>query len=115
ESESSSQQAQFGRGMQGGGAGSNSSGTGSGSSNSGSNTGGNSGSTTQAAPSQSNGGPGRIGTRAVSYVSSINSTVSLSMVGQLVLIGLGLTLLSALVGVIFVMRYEPLQILADRS
>lgn len=111
ESESSSQQAQFGRGMQGG-AGPNGSGS---SSNSGSNTGGNSGSTTQAAPSQSNGGPGRIGTRAVSYVSSINSTVSLSMVGQLVLIGLGLTLLSALVGVIFVMRYEPLQILADRS
>lgn len=37
------------------------------------------------------------------------------MVGQLILIGLGLTLLSALVGVIFVMRYEPLQILADRS
>lgn len=111
ESESSSQQAQFGRGMQGG-AGPNGSGS---SSNSGSNTSGNSGSTTQAAPSQSNGGPGHIGTRAVSYVSSINSTVSLSMVGQLVLIGLGLTLLSALVGVIFVMRYEPLQILADRS
>ncbi len=111
ESESSSQQAQFGRGMQGG-AGPNGSGS---SSNSGSNSGGNSGSTTQAAPSQSNGVPGRIGTRAVSYVSSINSTVSLSMVGQLVLIGLGLTLLSALVGVIFVMRYEPLQILADRS
>ncbi|MFT8359341.1 MAG: ABC transporter permease, partial [Bifidobacterium aquikefiri] len=54
-------------------------------------------------------------TRAGNYVSSINTTVSISMVGQLLLIGLGLTLISALVGVIFVMRYEPLQILADRS
>ena len=53
--------------------------------------------------------------RAVSYVSSVNATVNLKVVGQLLLIGLGLTLAAALVAVIFVMRYEPLQILADRS
>ncbi|KFI82535.1 ABC transporter permease [Bifidobacterium psychraerophilum] len=108
ESETSSQQAQFGRGAAGPG-------TSSGSSSSSSSSGSGTGSGTQAAaPTQGNGG-GQFGAQAVDYVSSVNSTVSLSMVGQLILIGLGLTLLSALVGVIFVMRYEPLQILADRS
>ncbi|MBD9132919.1 MAG: hypothetical protein EGP85_13470 [Bifidobacterium bifidum] len=53
--------------------------------------------------------------QAVDYVSTIDATVNLKVVGQLILIGLGLTLISALVGIIFVMRYEPLQILADRS
>lgn len=53
--------------------------------------------------------------QAVDYVSEINATVNLAVVGQLILIGLGLTLISALVGIVFVMRYEPLQILADRS
>ena len=37
------------------------------------------------------------------------------VVGQLLLVGLGLTLVAALVAVVFVLRYEPLQILADRS
>lgn len=50
-----------------------------------------------------------------SYVSSLDARVNLTVVGQLVLIGLGLTLVSSLVGIIFVMRYEPLQILAERS
>lgn len=53
--------------------------------------------------------------QAVDYVSEINATVNLAVVSQLILIGLGLTLISALVGIVFVMRYEPLQILADRS
>ena len=53
--------------------------------------------------------------QAVDYVSEINATVNLAVVGQLILIGLGLTLISVLVGIVFVMRYEPLQILADRS
>ena len=52
---------------------------------------------------------------AVDYVSSINATVNLKVVGQLLLVGLGLTLAAALVAVVFVLRYEPLQILADRS
>ncbi|MFT9283528.1 FtsX-like permease family protein [Bifidobacterium fermentum] len=106
ESQASTQEAQFGRGANVGGSGTSTSGT-SGSS-SGTTTG-----KTAAAPTQGTGNP--FSTKAVSYVSSINTSVSLSMVGQLLLIGLGLTLISALVGVIFVMRYEPLQILADRS
>lgn len=60
------------------------------------------------------GGPGMMG-RAVDYVSSINATVNLKVVGQLLLVGLGLTLAAALVAVVFVLRYEPLQILTDRS
>lgn len=60
------------------------------------------------------GGPGMMG-HAVDYVSSINATVNLKVVGQLLLVGLGLTLAAALVAVVFVLRYEPLQILADRS
>ncbi len=53
--------------------------------------------------------------RAANYVSNINATVNLKVVAQLLLVGLGLTLVAALVAVIFVLRYEPLQILADRS
>jgi putative ABC transport system permease protein len=64
-------------------------------------------------------GPGAAGatssTKATSYISSLNATVNLKVVGELVLIGLILTLISSLVGIIFVMRYEPLQILAERS
>ena len=33
----------------------------------------------------------------------------------MLLIGIGLTLLASLVAAVFVMRYEPLQILANRS
>ena len=60
------------------------------------------------------GAAGRFG-RTVNYLSTVNATVNMKVVGQMILVGLGLTLASALVGLIFVMRYEPLQILADRS
>ena len=53
--------------------------------------------------------------QAVDYVSTIDATVNLTVVGQLVLIGLALTLISALAGIVAIIRYEPLQILADRS
>ena len=125
ESEASSQQQQFGRaadmgGGPGGDAGASQS-TGSGTeSNSGSdsdstsdNGNSSSGSTANSRDARS-GGPFGMN-RAVDYVSEINATVNLAVVGQLILIGLGLTLISALVGIVFVMRYEPLQILADRS
>lgn len=52
---------------------------------------------------------------ATQYVSDINATVNLSVVGKLVVIGLALTLISALAGIIAIVRYEPLRILADRS
>ncbi|MEE1297094.1 MAG: ABC transporter permease [Bifidobacterium sp.] len=55
------------------------------------------------------------GNRAQQMVSKINATVNWATIGWMLLIGLALTLLAALVAVVFVMRYEPLQILADRS
>lgn len=127
ESEASSQQQQFGRaadmgGGPGGDAGASpsvGSGNGSDSSNSSNsdstsdNGNSSSGSTANSRDARS-GGPFGMN-RAVDYVSEINATVNLAVVGQLILIGLGLTLISALVGIVFVMRYEPLQILADRS
>ncbi|MBW3080632.1 ABC transporter permease [Bifidobacterium sp. 79T10] len=132
ESEASSRQAQFGRAADMPGAGgaassssgdsdssssdSSSSGNGSGSTDSGSNGSSSTGSGSDAQPAGQPGGNGPGGfSRAVSYVSEIDATVNLKVVGQLVLIGLGLTLISALVGVIAIVRYEPLQILADRS
>lgn len=123
ESEASSQQQQFGRAADMGGApgesssSSNSSSSDSSSSSSSdsssSDSNNSSNSNTNVQPSQQ-GGPGGM-RQAVNYVSEINATVNLAVVGQLILIGLGLTLISALVGIVFVMRYEPLQILADRS
>lgn len=73
-------------------------------------------STQNGAPSapSGNGAPGMT-SKATDYISSLDATVNLKVVGELVLIGLALTLVSSLVGIIFVMRYEPLQILAERS
>lgn len=131
ETQAASQQEQFGRGADmGGGPGipndlgasdnatSNDSDT---SSSSGSSSSSNSDATSNSTGNGSNAGaqaPGGMRgglNRAVDYVNTIDAVVNLKVVGQLILIGLGLTLISALVGIIFVMRYEPLQILADRS
>ena len=123
ESEASSQQAQFGRAADmGGGPGGAPGASGGASSDLDDSSADDSSSTAQAqGDAQPSGGApadggmrGGFG-RAVDYVSEIDATVNLKVIGQLVLIGLGLTLISALVGVVFVMRYEPLQILADRS
>ena len=120
ESQASSQQAQFGRdadvpGAPGQGGGPNGS---SGSSD---------GSDRQAQSDSQSGQPdqkpngqsaqrGQRGlSRAVEYVSTVNATVNFKIIGELVLIGVALTLVSALVGVVAIVRYEPLQILADRS
>lgn len=132
QSQQASQNEQFGRDMQApggqdgesGSSGESASGsTGSGSAESGSSNGSASGGSSSGSSVDAQGQPGgdapggMMGgfNRAVSYVSSVNATVNLKIVGQLLLIGLGLTLAAALVAVIFVMRYEPLQILADRS
>ncbi|RSX48863.1 ABC transporter permease [Bifidobacterium castoris] len=48
-------------------------------------------------------------------IAKLNATVNWATLGWMLLVGLGLTLLAALVAAVFVMRYEPLQILADRS
>lgn len=49
------------------------------------------------------------------YMSSVNASVNLTTVGLAALAILALALTAGLVGVIWVLRYEPLQILADRS
>lgn len=118
QSQQASQQQQFGRGMQApgssGSSGSSDSSDSSGSSGSSSSSSNNAGtSTTGQAPAQPTGG--KMMTRAVNYVSTVNASVNLKIVGQLILIGLALTILASLAAVIVVMRYEPLQILADRS
>ena len=51
----------------------------------------------------------------VNYLDKINATVDFSILGQLIGIGIILTLISSFAAVIFVMRYEPLKILANRS
>ncbi|KAB7788212.1 ABC transporter permease [Bifidobacterium cebidarum] len=117
ESEASSQQQQFGRAADMGGAPGGeqqSSSSDSSSSDSGSSSSSTDSTKSDTAQPSQQGGPGGM-RQAVDYVSEINATVNLAVVGQLILIGLGLTLVSALVGIVFVMRYEPLQILADRS
>lgn len=66
------------------------------------------------APQKGNGAPQQWG-HATQMVSKVNSTVNWATIGWMLLIGIGLTLLASLVAAVFVMRYEPLQILADRS
>ena len=51
----------------------------------------------------------------VNYLDKINATVGLPILAQLMGIGIALTILSSLAAVVFVMRYEPLRILADRT
>ncbi|NEG54313.1 ABC transporter permease [Bifidobacterium platyrrhinorum] len=125
ESQASSRQAQFGRdadmpGAPGGSSSGSSDGSSTGSrqsnssdGSSGSSDSGSSSDTQSSQPARS-GGPGGF-SQAVDYVSEIDATVNLKVVGQLVLIGLALTLVSALAGIVAIIRYEPLQILADRS
>lgn len=66
------------------------------------------------APKDDNGAPQQWG-HATQMVSKVNATVNWATIGWMLLIGVGLTLLASLVVAVFVMRYEPLQILADRS
>jgi putative ABC transport system permease protein len=58
---------------------------------------------------------GRFGSADVTYIDQINATVDLGVVGQLGAIGLGLAVVASGAGVIVVMRYEPLTILANRA
>lgn len=51
----------------------------------------------------------------VSYLDEINATTDLTILFELIGIGLLLTIISSLAAVIFVLRYEPLQILANRA
>ncbi|OZG58271.1 ABC transporter permease [Bifidobacterium tissieri] len=111
QSEAQSQQEQFGRSADMGGPGGQSAG----SNDSGAS--GTDSSDNDSANGTAANAPGRPGglTRATNYITTVNATVNFAVVAQMILIGLALTLFSALVGIISVIRYEPLQILADRS
>lgn len=61
------------------------------------------------------GGLEQMGRGMVSYLSEVSSATDWVVVGQLLAIGLALTLVSACVAVVFVMRYEPLKILSERN
>lgn len=56
------------------------------------------------------------GTQAMTeYVKEINSAMNLTVVLQMLLIAVALTLISGMVSMLFVMRYEPLKILSNRD
>jgi len=52
---------------------------------------------------------------AVEYIDTVNATVSFGILCQLIGIGVLLTIFSSLAGIVFVLRYDPLKILASRS
>ena len=52
---------------------------------------------------------------ATDYITEVDSAMNLTVVLQMLLIGLGLTLVASGVSVLFVMRYDPLKILANRD
>ena len=51
----------------------------------------------------------------VTYMDKINATTDFTILLQLIGIGVGLTVLSSLAAVVFVLRYEPLKILSNRA
>ncbi len=52
---------------------------------------------------------------AASYISSVSYSTDLTVILQLIGVGILLTLISSLVSVSFIMRYEPLKILSERD
>ena len=87
---------------------------GSGSSSSGSTS---SGSGAPAMPDNSSGGKvtDKIQANAVNYVSEVSYATNLTVVGEMIGVGILLTLVSSLAAVLFIMRYEPLKILSNRD
>jgi putative ABC transport system permease protein len=60
-------------------------------------------------------GFGQTGKTVTNYISSVQSATDLTVVMQVLGIGVLLTLISSLVAVIFILRYEPLKILTNRT
>ena len=52
---------------------------------------------------------------AADYISEVNSAMNLTVVLQMLGVGLLLTLIASLASVLFIMRYDPLKILANRD
>ena len=61
------------------------------------------------------GGFSGFGQGAANYISQVSSATDLAVLLELLAIGLGLALIASAVSVIFIMRYEPLKILANRD
>lgn len=57
----------------------------------------------------------RWGGAQVEYITTLSTKTDFSVLGQLMAIGMLLTLIASLAAVIFVMRYEPLKILSERA
>ena len=49
------------------------------------------------------------------YITQVSYSTNLNVIGQLILVGIALTLISSLAAVLFIMRYEPLKILSNRD
>ncbi|MDR1017672.1 MAG: ABC transporter permease [Lachnospiraceae bacterium] len=85
--------------------------------------GGDNGNAPSGAPSAPGGQGGQTGigqftggaNNATEYISNIKATMNIGILGKLIAIGIALTIISSLAGVIFVLRYEPLKILSERS
>ena len=52
---------------------------------------------------------------ASDYITEVNSAMNLTVVFQMLGVGLLLTLVASLASVLFIMRYDPLKILANRD
>ena len=52
---------------------------------------------------------------AKNYIASVNSATNLTVILEMILVGIILTLISSLAAMLFVMRYEPLKILNNRD
>ncbi len=58
---------------------------------------------------------GNIKDNAASYISEVSYSTNLTVIAQLIGVGIALTLVSSLAAVLFIMRYEPLKILSNRD
>ncbi|MBO4432509.1 MAG: ABC transporter permease [Clostridia bacterium] len=58
---------------------------------------------------------GRFGGNVNNYIASITSATDINVIFEMILVGMGLTLISSAAAVTFVMRYEPLKILNNRD
>lgn len=57
----------------------------------------------------------KVAAKAVNYINEVDSAMNLTVLLELLAIGLGLTLIASAASILFIMRYEPLKILANRD
>lgn len=74
--------------------------------------------TAEAAPTPTGTGRNSVAVPPVSvedYVDQVNASVDIVVLGELIGIGFFLAIISSAVGIVFILRYEPLKILSERS